>query len=209
MKALPSTPRILGGAIVRIRYLVLSWIAGMAIFAGPQSAQAWIRLQTQSGECWQTLLVGPANLYVLYEPGFAPPGPASISAAEFRLDMGSPPGVFMTFIANPAAIDVIGDVTQGIRIEFSDCQASPLVLGTLQMFVFQPLLPQSWFVRGGGPGSGICPLVRTCAPENAWLPVRGSEFKVNPTTYWECFGTFCETIAVEPSTWAAIKSVYR
>ena len=123
--------------------------------------------------------------------------------------MGSLQGIFTQFTVNPAASLVVGDMTQGIRIEFSDCQASPLVLGTLLLLATQPLPQQTWYVRGGSPGSGICPLVRTCAPENAWLPVRGSEFKVNPSFPWECFGTFCETIAVEPSTWAAIKSVYR
>jgi len=199
---------------MRTRSYVLSWITGMVLVADVQVARAWIRLQTQNGSCFAPIpVVQSVNLRIVYDPSlFPPPRPSGITAAEFRLELGSSPAIITAFTPNPAANVVLGDVNQGIHIEFSTCQsASPTVLlGTLQVFAGQLPPPQSWFVRGGKPGSGICPMVRSCAPGSAWIPVQGAEFSVNPTAPPSlCSAPFCETIAVEPSTWAAIKSVYR
>jgi hypothetical protein len=195
---------------VRSRFFVLPWIASMVLVADVQVARAWIQIQTQDGSCYAQF---PAGVYlqVVYAPTFFPEPPGGISAIEFRLDLGSSPFFFSNFTPNPVA-NVVGDVTQGIRLEFPTCEmASPtVVLGSLVVFAVATLTPQSWFVRGGGPGSGICPQVKTCAPASAWLPVYGAEFLVNPVAPPKyCGAPFCETIAIEPSTWSAIKSVYR
>ena len=172
MLPLPSTPKDLGGTIVRPRQFVLPWIACMVLVADVQVARAWIQIQTQDGFCFAEIPVTqPMNLEVVYEPTFFPEPPGGISAIEFRLDLGSSPLFFSFFTPNPAA-NVVGNVTQGIRLEFPACEmGSPTVLGSLAVIALKTLTPQSWFVRGGGPGSGICPQVQTCAPESAWLPV--------------------------------------
>jgi len=201
---------------MRSRHLVLAGIACVAAALEPQLAgAAGIRILTSSaGSCFQTISPGLlVNLLVTYDPayGFTPQSPTSITGAEFRLELGE--GLlFSSFTPYPAGSVVTGTPIDGIHLEFTNCATTPqdMFLGTLTTITFLQLPQQTWHVRGGATGSGACPLVRTCAPELAWVPVLGAEFTLNSNSPpYTCYATLCETIAVEANTWGAIKSVYR
>jgi hypothetical protein len=193
-----------------MKSLLLSLVLVVCLTAGANAHQGMLALfaDTNNRECHTALGVGQiGNLYLMYVRG---DGPRMGRAYEFELLRSTPNVVFLTPVWPATIVLTLGTIETGISLSNgSDCFPNQdyVPLGTIP--VMNVADPDTFTVKVVAASDEVDHrlLITLCNPPNAAYVVLGGMFVFNAGCYspQDPYGV----IATKPTTWGAVKELYR